>query len=303
MMPGIDGFALAEIINEKWPQVPVIFLSAWCGSDYEETGLHHVRFLTKPVSLQQIEYSIWTVLTDMNNDGLLSYTKKSYRNGVFIYRVLSKCRTLVSNIVSTYQDDDLFESAIRHKVKEVVINYCNAISNTKQEIDLTNHLLLKIEKLSNVIDRIKHGSEYGLRKIVKAVEEDVQFERPMIKVLVSSIPRIPKKLADSGVETFLSFCILEFVDNALAAIQDEGHIEIKLRKMKTRKVIALCVRNSGSEIPEEIFPDILEEGVSTNGKGRGIGLAIIKQLADRFNAYIEVSQNPEVQFLVTIPIS
>ncbi|MEM7058613.1 MAG: HAMP domain-containing sensor histidine kinase [Pseudomonadota bacterium] len=69
----------------------------------------------------------------------------------------------------------------------------------------------------------------------------------------------------------------------------------------------LCVRDSGSGIPEEMHGQVFEPFIRLAGKqnipGSGIGLSLVKKIADAHNATIDLSSTDGFQFAVTFPAS
>ncbi|MEI8094325.1 MAG: response regulator [Spirochaetales bacterium] len=64
-MPGLDGIAVAERLRAEYPDVAVIFLTAYDQFDYARSALRLQvdEFLLKPASAKEVLASVWAVLS------------------------------------------------------------------------------------------------------------------------------------------------------------------------------------------------------------------------------------------------
>ncbi|MFD7949334.1 sensor histidine kinase, partial [Streptomyces sp. NPDC059744] len=115
---------------------------------------------------------------------------------------------------------------------------------------------------------------------------------------------LPDRLVDSrGLVTAVG----NLVDNALdaAAGSDGAVIEVGLRT--DGRTVVLQVRDSGAGVPPEQHESIFTEGWSTkelpaHGR-RGLGLALVRRLAERQGGSVTVGSAPEggAEFTVVLP--
>ena len=96
---------------------------------------------------------------------------------------------------------------------------------------------------------------------------------------------------------------LEFIDNALDEIKNGGLIRVVLRRRQSSKNLILSVGNDGPGISPDLANRVFEEGISTKGSGRGMGLHILKRLADRLNGQVSLKQDDGVEFSIVVPLS
>ncbi len=71
--------------------------------------------------------------------------------------------------------------------------------------------------------------------------------------------------------------LINFVDNALSALDGKGHIQLSLKPEAGR--LRLQVEDDGPGVPEEIRERLFEPYFSTKRKGTGLGLAIVRRIA------------------------
>ncbi|MET8683324.1 sensor histidine kinase [Streptomyces sp. NPDC004732] len=122
-----------------------------------------------------------------------------------------------------------------------------------------------------------------------------------------SVPRdtaLPDRLVDPG---GLVTIVGNLVDNALDAAAGTRHARVEVDVRTEGRTVVLQVRDSGPGVPAEQRETIFTEGWSTkeppaHGK-RGIGLALVRRLAERQGGSARVGQAPDggAEFSVVLP--
>jgi nitrogen fixation/metabolism regulation signal transduction histidine kinase len=85
--------------------------------------------------------------------------------------------------------------------------------------------------------------------------------------------------------------IHNLLQNAQDALEgkDGGRIALKTEYSETSRRVRLSVRDNGSGFPEHILKRAFEPYVTTKVKGTGLGLAVVKKIADEHGARIDIS--------------
>ncbi|WP_306336106.1 sensor histidine kinase [Streptomyces sp. KL118A] len=122
-----------------------------------------------------------------------------------------------------------------------------------------------------------------------------------------SVPRdtaLPDRLVDPG---GLVTIVGNLVDNALDAAAGTLHARVEVDVRTEGRTVVLQVRDSGPGVPSEQRETIFTEGWSTkeppaHGQ-RGIGLALVRRLAERQGGSARVGEAPEggAEFTVVLP--
>jgi nitrogen fixation/metabolism regulation signal transduction histidine kinase len=87
----------------------------------------------------------------------------------------------------------------------------------------------------------------------------------------------------------------QVIHNLLQNAQDatEGcpvsEVTIKTRWNPTSRRVRLTIQDTGSGFPEHILKRAFEPYVTTKAKGTGLGLAVVKKIADEHGARIDLS--------------
>ena len=97
---------------------------------------------------------------------------------------------------------------------------------------------------------------------------------------------------------------LNLLNNAFAAVQDGGHIEIGIRKPDD-DLVAVSIADNGVGIPEDHIKRIFDPFFTTKkGQGTGLGLSITYGIVEKLGGEITVESTvgQGTCFTVTLPI-
>lgn len=182
-------------------------------------------------------------------------------------------------------DDQVFDDCTRMISDQVdeLKNLVNEFSNfarmpaTKPSI---NNLNAVIEESVTLYQQAhKHIS---FDKLLDANLPDTKFDREQIKRV-----------------------LINLIDNAIAAIDGQGNIDIESVYNDELKIITLTVKDNGSGIATEDKARLFEPYFSTKKTGTGLGLAIVSTIITDHNGYIRVRDNSPkgTIFIVELPAS
>jgi two-component system nitrogen regulation sensor histidine kinase NtrY len=98
--------------------------------------------------------------------------------------------------------------------------------------------------------------------------------------------------------------MINLVDNAVAAIKDNGNIVITLEHDNELKAVSIEVADDGAGISEEDKARIFEPNFSTKKTGSGLGLTIVNTIIADHKGVIRVQDNyPQgTKFIVELPV-
>lgn len=184
-----------------------------------------------------------------------------------------------------------------------------------QRHDFMNHL--------QVVYSLMEMQEYAdARGYIEKVYGDIQR---VSRTLKTSIPALNALLAsklseceERGVSAVLTInsaydempvpdwelcrVFSNLIDNALDALKDTPHAELRITTSETLHDFGFEVVNNGPEIPKTLMERIFQQGFSTKGNGRGMGLAIVSGILASHGGKMDLqSDNRETRFTGTIP--
>ncbi|MFF2848562.1 ATP-binding protein [Streptomyces sp. NPDC058001] len=182
------------------------------------------------------------------------------------------------------------------------------------------HTLLGLLELEMYDDAVEYVGEVAGAHRVTAEQITEKIQDPLLAALlvgkatvaaergvtlsVSPDTALPDRLVDPrGLVTVVG----NLVDNALDAAAGTGHARVEVVLRAEGRTAVLRVRDTGPGVPADQREAIFTEGWTTkkppaHGK-RGIGLALVRRLAERQGGSTEVGEAPDggAEFIVVLP--
>ena len=91
--------------------------------------------------------------------------------------------------------------------------------------------------------------------------------------------------------------------NLLGNAQKYGRPPYEVQAMREGDVVELSVRDHGPGLPEEVRERLFEEFAAGDSEGVGLGLAIVRQLAEAHGGDVRYEDaDPGARFIVTLPV-
>lgn len=99
--------------------------------------------------------------------------------------------------------------------------------------------------------------------------------------------------------------LINLLDNAVAAIEEEGAIDIESNLDQELKMVTFTVSDTGHGIAPEDRPRLFEPYFSTKKSGTGLGLAIVNNIISDHHGFIRVKENQPkgTRFIIELPVS
>jgi len=150
----------------------------------------------------------------------------------------------------------------------------------------------------------KDFGKWGEESLNKIINNSIQLVKH--KMQIKEI-ELSQELADgndiiycdaSGIQHILVALFL----NAIDAMSKGGKLKVKTILLDSSQEVQIVVSDTGSGIPEEIFPHIFEPFISTK-ESTGLGLAVVYGIIQQHKGEIEVESKPNQgsTFVITLP--
>lgn len=255
-------------------------------------GLKNLKLLAKKLSrrsataLKAVEnhnmpIELKPIVDELNN--LFARLQKAFdRNKRFAADAAHELRTPLAALKTQAQVALLAPTQEESKktIKKVIAgtNRCThvvqqllTLSRLNEEATLNNMQLLDLVPITT--DMLAQLATFALEKNI-----DIEFIEPDEH----------RKIV--GNETALSILIRNLVDNAIRYTPKGGNVTVKI--INSPEGVVLQVIDSGRGIPPELYAQVFERFyrvLGTKTSGSGLGLPIVKQIAELHNAAIKLS--------------
>jgi heavy metal sensor kinase len=192
----------------------------------------------------------------------------------------------------------------KDRPKEEYLKTMNSVLEESQRMEKIIDDLLFLSRVE-ALDKSKFSHDVHLEEIVRLIIESRRpaVNRKRLKLLAENIESTLVK----GNVDLLERMVANLFDNAIRYTPEGGTVEVFLNKQKGRA--RLEIRDTGIGIPQGSLPFIfdrffvVDKSRSKETGGAGLGLSIVKWIADNHKARIDVSSeiNKGTTFVIEFP--
>ena len=131
-----------------------------------------------------------------------------------------------------------------------------------------------------------------LNLLINDVMQLYASDNAVVPVLCELDPRAPLIRGDAQQLRQVIHNLLQNAQDAQEG-RDNGRVTLKTDYSDTAKRVRLSVRDNGCGFPDHILKRAFEPYVTTKIKGTGLGLAVVKKIADEHGARVDISNRVE----------
>ncbi len=223
----------------------------------------------------------------------------------FITLITHEFKTPINVIYSAIQ---LIEHAYINEIPKPVIKLIGSVKrNAFRQLRLVNNLL-DITKLNS--EKFKLNlKNVDIVFLTKLITESIKIYADQKKINLDFKSNVSSRNTAIDDEKYERI-ILNLLSNAIKFTPEGGNITVDIKEDKKNKTLAIAVSDTGIGIPKDkhemIFQRFgqVENNLSRQAEGSGIGLALVKMLVVILDGNIQVDSELEVGsiFTITLPI-
>ncbi len=175
-------------------------------------------------------------------------------------------------------------------------------------VECTQTIIDQVDQIKNLVNEFSSFARLPasnpepcqLPEIVEDAMALYREARPDILFKVNSKPDIPQLNLD---QQQIKRVMINLIDNAIAAMDGKGFIEVALSFDPILKIVRLEVSDTGTGISAEDKMQLFEPYFSTKKTGMGLGLSIVSTIIEDHNGFIRVHDNQPrgTKFIVELP--
>jgi signal transduction histidine kinase len=193
---------------------------------------------------------------------------------------------------------DLMTLSTERPSRERILSLTDSILSSARRCGRITHNLLGFAKHMDVKQEMINLDRL-LREVLGFLGKEANYRQ--VEVVFNYTGDSPSVVSDKGQ---LQQVFLNIINNAFAAVDDGGRIEIGIEPVEGQSV-AVSIADDGAGIPEENLAHIFDPFFTTKeGSGTGLGLSItygiVKKLGGRIDVTSEVGKG--TRFTITLPV-
>jgi len=283
-LPSFSGLAALKIAHKEYPHIPFVFLSGTIG---EELAVEIMRqgaidYVLKD-NMNKLEPAILRALNEANEklrrkEAEEKFIKKHNELKEFVYRISHDIRgpicTMQGMVGLMRQDKNGNQETYLNLINEVLLKMDGTVGN------LSNFQFLYSDDLA--IDKV------NIKEILDEVMARLSALSEMNTINFSINVKQDQELYS---DKALIHCILyNLIHNAISFCSDKDRKYVKCEVELDDSNVLIIVEDNGIGIPEAISGkvfDMFYRG-STESKGVGLGLYIVKSALSRINGTIQL---------------
>jgi two-component system, sensor histidine kinase and response regulator len=304
-LPGIQGIEVLEYIRSKQYKITVVMITSYASLELavKATNDGAFDFIPKPFTPQELKASVENItkrlflkkMTQTLKDtgkqirfqflSVLSHELKSPLNAIEGYLKMVKERQLGDKL----EDYDVIIERSLERIKGMRTIILDLLDLTKVESGKAQRDLVETNIMNIARTAIDTIQPYSIQRD--------------IKVSLSGPEKVIMKSDVNEIEIILN----NLISNAIKYNKNGGKVECTITGQDHEiqiKVVDTGIGMTREEM-DKLFHDFvrIKNEKTKNITGSGLGLSIVKKLAENYNGRIEVSSEPDIgsTFVVTLP--
>ena len=192
---------------------------------------------------------------------------------------------------ATLLERDLEGDDSKQKIVQRIIKGINDLHTLTSEV-LTYTRKMEADLVSANIKQVIQESLSYIKMKAGESGVDVEYKHPKEDIEVEIDIDLFKRM------------MLNFLKNALQAMPDGGNLTVDLSWQMMQNKFNLVIKDTGSGIDEENLEKIFNPFFTTNSRGTGLGLAMVRRMVEVHGGDVSVKSNSGEgsEFTVTLPI-
>ena len=310
-MPKMDGLTLLAKIQESYPQIKTVIVSAYgdMANIRKAMNLGAFDFITKPIDFVDLEKTIFKTIAEIEVLKKLEAVEGLERENQHLIEIDRLKSQFFTNISHEFRTPLTIISGMAEQIYTQPEKWLNkGVSMIQRN---TNYLLTMVNQILELrkIESNKVGLDLQLVDISLLVANLVESHMPYIEMkdLKLEFQRPSEAIwADMDIEKFLTIG-RNLLSNAIKYTQTGGLIQLNLSQENSNLILGVI--DNGIGIPNDQITEVFnrffraDSTAANEDLGTGIGLALVKELTTLLGGEIRVESTlgEGTSFLLKLP--
>ena len=288
-MPILNGVETLRLIQKRWPELPVIMVTAYGTIQLAVTAMQDgaTDFITKPLEYSQLDATIAKAMArnTLENEvtRLLGTISHDIKN--LLQPIVSGADLLSGEIVDLFKklpEMESLKTQESHQLCDEVIEMLRTASSRIQ---------IHMKEIADYVKVTQAPHRFVPCQIAKIAESVEMTLRPLVRqkdisLRLEGLNTLPPIMAD---ETRLYSAFYNLTHNAVHEVPPQGSITIHGELDAATESVVIRFQDTGPGMPSEIRDCLFTTGaVSRKVGGTGLGMKIIKDAVDAHGGVISV---------------
>jgi len=328
-MPEMGGLALLEEVEQKYPDIVRLVLSARKDSNTVLEAINRgqvYRYITKPWDGDEVKVNIWQALELFNlQEEKRDLVRKLEEHNMLLEKRVEK-RTRQLLVIQSKAEIGKYASQLVHNLKSplqaiygslyladcVISDKTTDFKKLKKFLKIANSSAKNLEEIISGIlihvrsDRINSSEQIDINKILKEqlnfFNLDIDYKTKIEKEVTLSDP-LP---CIFGNPIHIKQIIDNLIKNAIDAMQHSPRKKLLIKTGLEDSNVFMEITDTGEGIAQEDLDRIFSPDFTTKpvGKGTGLGLASVKAMVEGYSGEIQVEskKGQGTTFTVKLPV-
>lgn len=301
LMEGMDGVEMARQMLEKYPLMPVIVITAYETLETARRALRAgvIDYLNKPIDVATVRAAVEMALKGRDEssiEAICHYLRLSDDESSLLRGILREMRRVALILEASEKSQNVAISLLRHKARNIVQTLARRIRPHPRLMDELRFAVTGMRFLERLFRQVSQSDSVTadlIERIVSRVKDSQKLHGDITFAFdVEGEKQRAERIKNSHL---IELATIELIDNAIDAVEGKVNktISIELKCLNTRGLCLLRVSDNGNGISEDARSKIFEEGFSTKGDSRGLGLHLVQYAVRQLGGSTTLENRPD----------
>jgi len=306
VMPrGIFGFDLAERMLASDPDIIVVAMSGYIGEGSNIAHFYEVggfRFHQKPISLETLCETLDTALNGRLPRIFRSLNLICQNPGLLLQNLQNISDSVRFILSHAKKEGHIAHSLLRHKLKHTLADFLKSVGTENNIVAKAQAVNMQAKSLCRLAWVTAKASDSAFPSFLRQYVKDLQTEHPGLNVRLRMESAVDEAIRGCSAETILALVSCELLDNAINAVSSKGRISMDVAHLQSTQQLSIVIQDNGPGVARANLERLFQQGFSTKGEGRGLGLHLVREAVRRLGGKVTYKTLKGACFSVVIPI-
>ena len=306
VMPrAISGLVLAKRLLSDDPGVILIAMSGYSPDAVEIARFYEAggfRFHPKPFLPEVLLETLEVALNGRIPRLFRSLNLVCQNRGVLLQKVQSISDSVHSVLGHAKNKGHIAHSLLRHKLKHIVADFIKSVGAGTEVEEKAEAVRVQLECLDRLAWVTANAAVSAFPSFMRQYVIDLKKQHRGLKVHLRMESSVDEAIGGCSAETILALVTCELLDNAISAVSGKGRILMDIAQLRSTGQLSIVVRDDGPGVSLANLPQLFQQGFSTKGSGRGLGLHLVQEAVRQLGGKIAYETLKGACFSVAIPI-